>query len=231
MGKSAGSTWSYRSVVDAGLVAGRKCDNQGRHTCFFKAVNPLCESNVDHSYGSGQPRTVPDGMKWKWHEFIGLTVLVRFAVREKQMMTIAQDEGLACLLTVSDAIMLNDSADGLTKWSTRRTRSCTTRRSQSRKSLKRSHSGPTFARNFPGQSSDPTESNTLQSVSGGTAEFIAKLHIFNPDTKVFVGYRNHRAEPVSVLRRAPMNPSSDVFPRTPINRQGASFCRPDASLD
>ena len=28
-----------------------------------------------------------------------------------------------------------------------------------------------------------------------------------------------------------MNPSSDVLPRTPINRQGASFFRPDASPD
>ena len=79
------------------------------------------------------------------------------------------------------------------------------------------------------------------------------LHIFHPDTKltwsssirthtsatqvrssgsqVYVGNRNHRAEPVSVLRRAPMNPSSDVFPRTPISWQGASFYRPDASPD
>ena len=77
-----------------------------------------------------------------------------------------------------------------------------------------------------------------------------ELYIFHPDTilarsssiraltcttqvrssgsQVFVGNRNHRAEPVLVLRRAPMNPSSDVFPRTPINRQGASFFRPRA---
>ena len=61
------STWGYRSVVDAGLLAGGKGDNQGRHTCFFTAVNPLCESNVEQSYESGQTRMVPNRMKWKWH--------------------------------------------------------------------------------------------------------------------------------------------------------------------
>ena len=72
-----------------------------------------------------------------------------------------------------------------------------------------------------------------------------ELHIFHPDTntrtrlvnraltyttrvrsggsQVYVGNRNHRAEPVSVLRRAPMNPSSDVFPPTPINDSEPAF--------
>ena len=44
-----GSTWDYRSTVDAGLLAGGNGDNFGRHTCFFTAVNLSCEFDVDHS--------------------------------------------------------------------------------------------------------------------------------------------------------------------------------------
>ena len=44
--------------------------------CLFRAVNPLCEMDVDHSYDSGQPRMVPYRMKWK-KEAQRLSFLVR----------------------------------------------------------------------------------------------------------------------------------------------------------
>ena len=45
-----GSTWDNRSVVDAGLLAGGEGDNQGRHTCFFASVNPVCEFDDESNH-------------------------------------------------------------------------------------------------------------------------------------------------------------------------------------
>ena len=36
----------YRSDVDAGLLAGEQGDNQGRHTCFFAAVDLLSQCHT-----------------------------------------------------------------------------------------------------------------------------------------------------------------------------------------
>ena len=50
------------------LTRCRKRRKSGRHTRFFTAVNPLCETDVDHSYESGQPRMVPNKMEWSRHQ-------------------------------------------------------------------------------------------------------------------------------------------------------------------
>ena len=35
-----GTSWDYRYIADAGLLAGGTGNSQGRHTCFFTAVDP-----------------------------------------------------------------------------------------------------------------------------------------------------------------------------------------------
>ena len=53
----AGSPWDYRSIIAAGLLAGRTGSQEGRQTCFFTTVSLLENTAVDFpSEEGGKPR-------------------------------------------------------------------------------------------------------------------------------------------------------------------------------
>ena len=80
------------------LTRCRQRSKSGRHTRVFTAVNPLCKSDVDHSYESGQPR-VPNRMERRRHH----DAVYWFDLK------IAQDSRVVVWRTMSHAIILEAS--------------------------------------------------------------------------------------------------------------------------
>ena len=141
------------AFVDAGLLAGGKGDNQGRQTCFCTAVTPLCEFDVDQSCESGKPRMVPYRNEMETTPQRSLFVRSDNCARELARM-------------VADDVERHHTQRLLSqKGSTRRTRSCTTKKKKLEPQVVLKVTlRPKFARHVSAHSSDTTESNTFQSV-------------------------------------------------------------------
>ena len=139
------SRWSimvYRSIADAGLLAGGTCGNQGRQTCFFTAVGPLLEPDVHPSYKTGRPRMVSYRIKWERHQDSVHLFALKIA-HDKRLSVQNSSRTISDWnfgQTVPNAISPNDlMLAGLldTSGPLQPRDLCTTRASQSRKSLQK----------------------------------------------------------------------------------------------
>ena len=96
-----GSSHDLHSVIQSGLIPGRKVVKKGRHAVFFTAVNPMfVHQHKQRKYDIAKPRIAMDKQNWEIHQNTAYWA----------NMMVAQRKGLTFYQTRSNAIIFHSTS-------------------------------------------------------------------------------------------------------------------------